>query len=73
MRAKELRGMTPKELDDKLLELRKELLKMRGQIAVGTVPKNPGHVKNLRRGIAQIIFIKQEKEAQPKGGLQAKV
>ncbi len=72
MRAKELREMGGRELDEKMLELKKELLKMRGQIAVGTVPKNPGQVKNLKRGIAQIMFIKQEKEAQPKGGQRVK-
>ena len=68
MKAKELRQLGAKEIDEKLLELKKELLKMRGQIAVGTVPKNPGQVKNLKRGIAQIMHIKQEKESQPKGG-----
>jgi large subunit ribosomal protein L29 len=72
MKAKELRGMTPKELDDKMLELKKEMLKMRGQIAVGTVPKNPGQVKNLRRGIAQIMLIRKEKESQQQGGQRAK-
>ena len=72
MKAKELREMGGRELDEKLLELKKELLKMRGQIAVGTVPKNPGQVKNLKRGIAQIMLVKQEKGAQPKGGQQAR-
>ena len=67
MKVKELRGMSTKELGDKMLELKKELLKMRGQIAVGTVPKNPGQVKNLKRSIAQILFIQQEKETSSKG------
>ncbi len=72
MRAKELRAMGAKDLDEKMLELKKELLKMRGQIAVGTIPKNPGQVKNLKRSIAKIMMIQQEKEAQPKGGQQAR-
>lgn len=72
MRIKELRALGAKEIDEKLLELKKELLKMRGQIAVGTIPKNPGQVKNLKKGIAQIMLIKQEKNAQPQGGSRVK-
>ena len=72
MKAKELRAMGTKELNEKLLELKKELLKMRGQIAVGTVPKNPGQIKNVRKGIAQIMLIRAEKEPQQKGGQQVK-
>jgi large subunit ribosomal protein L29 len=72
MRVKELRAMGAKEIDEKLLELKKELLKMRGQIAVGTVPKNPGQVKNLKKGIAQIMLVKQEKSTQPQGGSHVK-
>ncbi len=71
MKAKELKGLSSKEMDEKLLEMKKELLKIRGQIAVGTIPKNPGQSKALRKGIARINFIKGRKES-GKGGVKEK-
>ena len=64
MKAKELKGMSSKEIDEKLLEIKKELLKIRGQIAVGTVSKNPGRSKVLRRTIARAMFIKSQQPVQ---------
>ncbi len=60
MKTKELKGLGNKELEEKLLEMKKELLKIRGQIAVGTIPKSPGQVKALKRGISRINFIMGE-------------
>ena len=68
MKAKELKALSNKEMDEKLLEMKKELLKIRGQIAVGTLPKSPGQVKALRRNIARINFIKGQKGNETKGG-----
>lgn len=56
--------MSSKEIDEKLLEMKRELLKIRGQIAVGTVPKNPGRSKVLRRTIARAIFVKGQQAQQ---------
>ncbi|HIH04677.1 TPA: 50S ribosomal protein L29 [Candidatus Woesearchaeota archaeon] len=74
MRMKELKGMSSKEIDEKLLEMKKELLKIRGQIAVGTVPKNPGRSKVLRRTIARAILVKSQQAQQDinQGGPKAK-
>ncbi len=62
MRVKELRAMHEPELDTKILELRKELMKTSSQIAIGTVPKNPGRIKEMKRTIAKILAIKHEKQ-----------
>jgi len=50
------------ELDSKILELKKELMKTNSQIATGTVPKNPGKIKEMKRTIAKILTIKHEKQ-----------
>lgn len=60
MKIKEIRGLTGKELDGKLAELRKELLKINGQVAVGTTPKNPGQVKAIKRSIARILYVQAQ-------------
>jgi len=65
MKAKELMLMSELELENKLVELRKELMKANSQIAIGTIPKNPGRVKEMKRTIAKILTVRKEKS---KGG-----
>ena len=61
MRAKELRLLNEFDLENKMVELKKELIKINSQIAIGTVPKNPGKVREIKRTIAKILTIKKEK------------
>ena len=61
MKAKELRLMNDLDLENKSAELKKELMKFNSQIAVGTVPKNPSKVKEIKKTIAKILTIKHEK------------
>ena len=61
MRAKELRALNKADLDSKLLEMRKELMKMNSQVAVGTVPKQASRIKQIKRTIAQIHTINSDK------------
>ena len=70
MKAKQLRAMNELELENKSSELKKELMKINSQIAIGTVPKSPGKVKEMKRTIAQILTLKKEKppETGQKGG-----
>lgn len=63
MKTKELRSQGEKELQEKLEQTRLELIKVNGQIATGTVPKNPGQVKQYKKTIAKIHMILKEKEA----------
>ena len=61
MKAKELRVMNELDLENKTIELKKELMKINSQIAIGTIPKNPGKVREMKRTIAKILTIKHEK------------
>ena len=61
MKFKEMKVMNELDLQNKVLELKKELMKINSQIAVGTVPKNPGKVKELKRTIARILTIETQK------------
>ncbi len=54
MKAKELKALNKNELQEKLTELKRELMKERAQIAIGATPKNPGKVRAVRRNIARI-------------------
>lgn len=59
-KAKAIRGMGKEQMLDKMVELKKELLKMNSQIAVGTSPESPGRVKQIKKEIARILTIMNE-------------
>ncbi|MAG78087.1 50S ribosomal protein L29 [archaeon] len=62
----ELRKMSEKQLDERMIELRKELIKVNAQVSTGTVPENPGNVKNIKKTIARILTIKTQKKEEEK-------
>jgi large subunit ribosomal protein L29 len=61
IRKNELAQMNEKALDDKMVELKKELIKINAQVAIGTVPENPGKIKEIKRTIARIYTLKKIK------------
>ena len=61
MKTKDLVSMSKEELNSKLIELKKELIKHNAQIATGTTPKSPGQVKEIKKTIAKILTIANEK------------
>lgn len=63
MKIKELRLINESDLEKKIIELKKELMKVNSQIAIGTLPKSPSKVKEMKRTIAKILTIKQEKHS----------
>ncbi|HLC22553.1 MAG TPA: 50S ribosomal protein L29 [Candidatus Nanoarchaeia archaeon] len=58
----ELRGMSTQLLEEKLSELKKNLMKINAQIATGTIPENPGNVRNIKKTVARILMIITEKK-----------
>lgn len=61
MKAKDLQSLSEGELKDKLVEVKKELMLNNAQIATGTAPKNPGQVKELKKTVARILTILNQK------------
>ncbi len=76
LKAREVRELGDEELRIKLVELKEELAKQRGQIASGTRPENPGKMKPIRKTIARILTIqqlrKQNREKNEKKEVQKK-
>lgn len=50
----ELKQMNEKLLNEKLVSLKKELMKINAQIAIGTTPEKPGRIKEIKKMIARI-------------------
>ena len=74
MKFKELQSMSETELNDKMKELKMDLIKANAQVATGTIPKNPGQVRQTKKTIAKIKTIlntakpeekKEKKEEKP--------
>ena len=61
IRKEEMIKMNEKLLDEKLKELNKEMIKINAQISMGTVPENPGKIKEIRRTIARIKTLQNTK------------
>lgn len=53
--------MNEAELESRMGELKKELMKINSQIATGTVPKNPSKAREAKKTIAKMLTIKQQR------------
>lgn len=66
MKFKELKSMSKAELDEKLNELNKQLMKDNTQVSTGTSPKSPGLMKANKKTIARILTILNQKQKEGK-------
>ncbi len=67
LRSSEIRNMTADNIETKLKELRKEFMKEKGKIDVGSIADNPGRQKELKKTIARILTIKKEMKSKNAG------
>ena len=64
MKIKEIRNMDTASLNEKLTELKKELVKVNAQVAIGTALKNPGQVRIIKKTLARILTLSTEKDVE---------
>ena len=62
LRVKEIRDMPPEERTKKLGELRTELLRLKTMIKAGGTVEDPARMRELRKTIARILTIENEKK-----------
>jgi large subunit ribosomal protein L29 len=60
LKTKEIREMKKGERNDKLFELRNELMYEQGIAAMGGAPTNPGKIRALRISIARMLTVMKE-------------
>lgn len=63
IKAKEARKLNKKELDKRLEEMKKELMKLKSQSSGGSQAENPGKVRAIKRTIARLLTIKNSEES----------
>lgn len=56
----EIRNMDKRELNEKLADLKKEIVEERGQIETGGFADNPGRLGEIKKTIARIKTIQNE-------------
>ena len=56
--------MDKASLNEKLIELKKELVKVNAQVAIGTALKNPGQVRVIKKTLARILTLSTEKDVE---------
>ena len=65
MTIKEIRALSPEELDQKLAELKQRRFELKRQAAVGQL-ENPDDLHFVRKDIAKVETVKRERELQIK-------
>ena len=65
MKAGDARAMTPDQLSDELMKLKKEQFNLRFQRATGQL-ENTGRVREVRRDIARVKTVAAQKRAADK-------
>ncbi|OWT33686.1 50S ribosomal protein L29 [Methanobrevibacter sp. 87.7] len=62
LRSREIWEMENEEIQEKLLELKDELAKNIAKSSASGVIENPGKIRELKRTIARVLTIMNEKE-----------
>ncbi len=68
LKLKDLKALSDDDLKGKLSELRSELSKIMVDRAKGTIKKDSGRVKYMRRDIARILTILRERRVKGREG-----
>ncbi|MCL2401352.1 MAG: 50S ribosomal protein L29 [Oscillospiraceae bacterium] len=67
MKATEVRGLSPNELNDRLVGLKKDLFFLRMQHATNQLD-NPLRIAQVRKDIARVKTVIRQKELEEQGG-----
>ena len=60
MRMKEIQALTPEAREQRLIDLRVELARIRTMVNAGGAVENPTRIRHLRKTIAQILTVQNE-------------
>lgn len=67
MKSKDMQSMSPENLEKKLFELKKELIKLNAQVATGTSPKNTMQIKGTKKAVSRILTLLSANKKSNKG------
>ena len=59
MKFKEIKDLSKVDLDNRLVELKKDLMKIKAEVSVSN-PKNPGRISVIKKTIARILTVSKD-------------
>ncbi len=62
LRTDDIRNMNENELKEKIRDMKTEIMEERGQIETGGFADNPGRIKEMKRTIAKIKTVLNERK-----------
>ena len=62
MKAEEIRGLSEKEREEKVVDITQEIFNLKFQLATGKI-ENPSRLRDLRRDVARLKTIQNETRA----------
>jgi len=62
LRIKDIRSMSPDERQKRLAELQTELVRLKTLVKAGGALENPARIREIRKAVARILTVKNEKE-----------
>lgn len=62
MKAKDMQKMSKEEIAQKLVEAKQELAREKATVASGTKSENTGKIRKLKRDIARMFTVMNQKE-----------
>ena len=69
MKVEEIRGLSEKEREEKIVDFSQEIFNLRFQLATGKI-ENPSRLRDLRRDIARLKTIQRENRASDENSLK---
>jgi len=69
MKVEEIRGLSEKEREEKIVDFSQEIFNLRFQLATGKI-ENPSRLRGLRRDIARLKTVQRENRTSDKSSLK---
>lgn len=60
LRVKDIRAMSSQDRENKLVELRAELTRLKTMVKAGGTIENPARIRELRKSVARVLTIERE-------------
>jgi large subunit ribosomal protein L29 len=62
MKVEEIRGLSEKEREEKIVDINQEIFNLKFQLATGKI-ENPSRLRDLRRDVARLKTVQRENQA----------
>ena len=69
MKVEEIRGLSEKEREEKIVDINQEIFNLKFQLATGKI-ENPSRLRDLKRDVARLKTVQRENQASDESSLK---